>query len=274
MIKSILVGLGDLAYSQSATDHAIDLAKRHEVRLSAVTLVDPDTMATGPVPIGAGEAAKELREHRLELTEDVLNQAVEYFTQACEAAGICFDVQREEGYAFEKIIKCSRYHDLLICGLRNLFTHGVVQEPPSELVRLVEEGVRPLVAVSEHYREVKRALIAYSGSIESSKAMKRFVQLQLWPDAEVRIVTFDTNVAAGQKRLDAAAAYCQTHSLRPETDLVKKPAKESLLPYAAGWNADLIVMGNSRKRFLLRRIFGETVLDVIANSNRSLFLSQ
>ncbi len=274
MIKSILVGLGDLAYSQSATDHAVDLAKRCRARLTAVTLVDPGSMSAGTFPIGAGGIAKELREHRLELTEEVLDQAVEYFSKTATAAHLCFDVQREEGKAFEKIIECSRYHDLLVCGLRNLFTHGVMDEPPSELVRLVEEGARPLIAVEDQYREMKRTLIAYSGSIESSIAMKRYVQMNLWPDALLRIVTFDSNESQGKRRLEQAANYCRAHGIEAEIDLVNQSAKDGLLPYAAGLDADLIIMGNSRKGFLMRQIFGEVVLNVVANSNRSLFLSQ
>jgi len=275
MIKSILVGLGDLEYSQSATEHAVELAKRFDARITAVTLFDPDTLSTGPVPIGAGEAAKELREHRVELTREVVSQTVEYFTNACGLAGICYEVLHETGNALEKTIACSRYHDLLVCGLKNLFAHGVTQEPPYELVKLVEAGVRPVVAVTQHFREVRQALIAYSGSIESSKSMKQFVQLNLWPDAQLRIVTFDTRAELGRKRLEHAAAYCLAHGLQPEIELVNKPiGGGGLSAYAAGWGADIIVMGNSAKTFLLRRIFGEIVLNLVADSTRPLFLSQ
>lgn len=37
---------------------------------------------------------------------------------------------------------------------------------------------------------------------------------------------------------------------------------------------DLMVMGNSAKNLLLRRLFGETALDVIRNANLPLFLAQ
>lgn len=272
--KSILVGLGDLEYSQAATEQAVELAKRFDSRVTAVTLFDPDTLAIGPVPIGAGEAAKELREHRVELTKEVLGDAVEHFVQNCESAGICHDVLHETGDALQKIIACSRYHDLVVCGLQNLFAHGVTKDPPYELVQLVEAGVRPVLAVTRQYTQVQRALIAYSGSIESSKAMKQFVQLNLWPEATLRIVTFDSNENTGQQRLDNAAEYFRLHGLEPETEWVNKSAASSLAVYAAGWGADVIVMGNSAKTFLLRRIFGEIVLNMVSGAKHPLFLSQ
>ena len=53
MIKRILVGLGDVAYSKVATQYAISLAKQHGGRLTGVTLFDVDRLNyTGPVPIG------------------------------------------------------------------------------------------------------------------------------------------------------------------------------------------------------------------------------
>ena len=147
-------------------------------------------------------------------------------------------------------------------------------DPPHELFRLVEEGVRPLLAVSEKFRPIERALIAYSGSTESAKTMRRFIQQRLWPEAAIRIVTFDRDEEAGQERVQAAVRYCQAHGFSPETEVVAQSPKDALLSYAAGWNADLLVMGNSAKRLLLRRILGETTLHVVANADRPLYLCQ
>lgn len=274
MIKTILVGLGDLPYSQSATDHALELAKLHEARLTAVTLIDPASLFSGPVPIGAGESAKELREHRLESCHEIMEQAVKYFEAACRKSKVPHEVLCEEGEPFERMISLTRYHDLTICGLRNLMAHGVVGDPPNELARLVAGGVRPLLAVGHEYRKIERVLIAYSGSTESSKALKRFVQMRNWPDVKVRIVTFDRDKSRGESRLAQTAKYFEAHQIDVETDLVEQSPKDALLSYAAGWEADLIVLGNSATTYLLRRIFGETALHVLVNADLPLFLSQ
>jgi nucleotide-binding universal stress UspA family protein len=273
MIKAILVGLSDERYSRSATAHAIQLARRHDALLTGVTLYDPDRLDLGPVPLGAGESARALREHRDARIREVLQVAVAEFAQACQASQVPHEVIRETGNACESMISASRYHDVIICGLRHLFAHGVVEEPPVELVRMVEGGVRPLIAVAEEFREIQRVLIAYSGSTESAKTMKRFVQFRHWPDAALRIVSFDQDRSAAEERLARAQRYCQLHGFAAETEFVQDDAVDSLLPYARGWNADLIVMGNSARRLLIRRLFGETVLHVVANTDRPLFMS-
>ena len=275
MIKRILVGLGSLDYARSATAKAIELSRAHDAKLTGVTLFDVDRLDDiDPIPIGAGQLARELKESRLEDASAIIRAAEDHFATSCQSAGIDYRVKRETGDPLESLVSLTRYHDLVICGLKSLFEHGVVDEPPDELARLVQEGVRPLLAVSDRDRAIKRVLIAYSGSMESAKTMRRFVHLRMWPDVKLRIVTFHEHQAAGEARLADAAEYCQIHGLDPETECVSQPPLDHLLPYADDWDADLIVLGNSAKSILLRRILGETALHVMRNAERPLFLAQ
>ncbi len=275
MIKRILVGFGDVGVARAVAQQAIRFAQHYDAELTGITLLDVDRLhRTGSVPIGGGAAAAELRDHRLQATRDAIGHAVAEFEEVCQAAGVRFDVRCEQGEPFECMISCSRYYDLIVCGLKHLFEHGVVNEPPRELVRLVEGGVRPLVAIAEEQRDVKRVLVCYSGSIGSAKTMKRFAQLNLWPDALVRIVTFGQAHGDPRQLLSDASRYFVAHGYRPEMEEVDNPPKKHLLPYAADWKADAIVLGNSARNLLTRRIFGETALHVIQNTDRLLFLCQ
>jgi nucleotide-binding universal stress UspA family protein len=121
---------------------------------------------------------------------------------------------------------------------------------------------------------MKKVLIAYSGSMESAKAMKRFVQMRLWPEAKLRIVTFAQEANQAEQLVGEAAAYCRAHGFEPEVACVPESPKDHLLAYAAEWGADLTVVGNSAKNLLLRRIFGETALHAIRHSDHPLFLAQ
>jgi nucleotide-binding universal stress UspA family protein len=40
------------------------------------------------------------------------------------------------------------------------------------------------------------------------------------------------------------------------------------------WQADMIVLGNSARSLLMKRVLGETALHIIRNADRPLFLSQ
>jgi hypothetical protein len=118
----------------------------------------------------------------------------------------------------------ARYHDLMIFGLRGLFEYDLVPDPHSVLARLVQSGVRPLVAVSKGVRPVHRVLVAYSGSMESAKAMKRFVQMRLWPEAKLQVIIFDNLGNEARQLVTDAADYCRAHRFETEEPVLAEIA--------------------------------------------------
>jgi nucleotide-binding universal stress UspA family protein len=275
MLKRILVGLAGGDYTTSAIEHGVALARAHDAQLTGVCAIDDRRLSSvGPVPLGASRYAQELSETRLQKAAQHEADAVAQFADACSAAGVGHRVLRQHGEPLSVMIEQARYHDLMVFGLRSLFELDLIKEPHDALVRLVRAGVRPMLAVSERFASVGKVLIAYSGSMESAKAMKRFVQMRLWNPSALRIVCFEQGHGAASERAEEAAAYCRAHGLQPETDCVASSPKENLLPYAAQWGAELIVIGNSAKHLLLRRVLGETALHAIRSSELPLFLAQ
>jgi len=275
MIKRILVGLGGMEYTVSAINQAVALAMANGAEVTGVSVLDESRLsAVGPVPLGGGHHARELVEDRLAKAKIRIDWAAQELTDACSAAGVSHRVLREEGEPFTLLIDQARYHDLMVFGLRSLFEFDLVPDPQDSLVRLVQAGVRPLIAVSKGFYPVNKVLIAYSGSMESATAMKRFVQMRLWPDAKLRVVSFDHSADTAAQLVKDAAEYCAAHGFDVEEAVATGSPKDRLLPYAEAWGADITVVGNSAKKLMLRRILGETALYAIRNANRPLFLAQ
>ena len=276
MIKRILVGLAGTPYTAVGIQQAVELARSHEAELTGVTIVDTKRLASiGPAPIGAEESGIELREHRLQVTSEHVEEVIAAFQQACGEADVPCRVHREEGDAFKLMLSYSRYHDLTVCGVRSIFEYYFEKEESTDLLgRLVGGGVRPIVAVAREFRPVQRVLAAYNGSRASAKTLRQFIQLRPWPEMTMRIVTFGDVDEDPEELLTSAADYCRAHGVDPEVVHVPGQAKDQLLPYADEWEADLIVLGNSRRSFLSRKLFGETALHVMQNADRPLFLSQ
>lgn len=277
MIRRILVGLGTSGTAESVTRHAIDIATPHSAELVGLAITDPLRLAwTGPRPMGVGVAAvsADLVRQRQERAAADIQAAGELFATRCRAASVAHRMIEETGDPFEIAADLVRYHDMCVFGLRGLFEHDVVPEPRDALERLVSQGVRPILAVAEHHRPIRRVLVAYSGSLESAKTFKHFVHSGLYADAPVRIVHFGDDAQAAGRRLDKAAAFFTAHGRAVETDHAGGGADRDLLPYAEAWQADLIVAGNSAKNLLLRRVFGETALRLLRESPLPLYLAQ
>ena len=275
MIKCILVGIGGTEYTDVAINRAIELATLHGAFLTGVTVVDLKRLQhIGPVPLGGEAYAKKLRKMRTNITEERIEKALAKFEKKCNEANVAFKIKRETGDPFELMISHARYNDVIIFGLRSLFDYGFTPEPQDTLMRLVSQGVRPIIAVSSEFREIRKVLIAYSGSMESAKAMRRYVQLRAWSNVTLRIVSFEENNKKALKRLEAARAYCRAHGYETEIEAVAGSPKEGLIDYAQQNEFDLIVMGNSIRSLLFRQLLGDTALNTIQRADRPLFLSQ
>jgi len=220
MIKRILVGLGGTPYTSVAIRRAVGLAKRFEAEITGVTVVDLKHLSkVGSVPVGSEHAADKLRRHRIAVTKERIEEAISKFESACAEAGIKYQVKREERKdPFDLMISLARYNDLMIFGLRSLFEYGISgEEPKDTLVRLVSAGVRPIIAVSDEFRPIQKVMIAYSGSMESAKTMKRFIQLSPWPDVKLKIVNFQRSEDKARQliRILPHARICSRDRIKP-----------------------------------------------------------
>jgi len=274
MIKRILVGLGGTPYTPVAIERAVTLAQRYEASLTAVTMVKREQLISPSRPSGVSQAGA-VEVGRPHVSEEKIEESIAAFEATCSTAGIKYTVKLESGDPFDLFISLARYHDIMVFGLRSIFEYHISGEDPCvTLARLVSAGVRPIIAVSSQFRPVGIALIAYSGSMESAKTMKRFVQLRPWPDAKLRIVTFHRSEEEAQKLLSDGAEYCCAHGFTVETESNPGPPKDFLLVLATMRQADVIVMGSGARSLLLKRVLGDTAMHIIKNTDRPLFLCQ
>lgn len=275
MIKRILLGLGGTPFTDVAIERAVELAKLHGALITGVTVMDTKQLKqVGPIPPGGEAYAAKLRERRLSITEERIDNAIEQFRKKCDESNIPSKIERETGDPFESMIAHARYNDVTIFGLKSLFDYGFTMEPRDALIRLVSQGVRPIIAVSPEFRHIRNVLIAYSGSMESAKAMRRYVQLNPWRNVRLRVVHFGKSDDSADQLLKDAGDYCRDHGFPNETELVEQSAREHLIEYARQNDMDLIVMGNSIRNLLFRHLLGDTVLNAIQQSDRPLFLAQ
>ena len=279
VIKRVLLGIGGTPFTSVAIRRAVELCRLHDAQLTAVTVVDEQRLGyVGPVPAGAGAAAIGLREHRLAVTRELIEEAVESLKASCAEAKVSVAIHRENGKPLQLMTDYARCHDLSVFGLRSMFEYDVLGssdvDPADVLSSMVAGGVRPIVAVSERFRTIRRVLIAYGGSVRAAESMKQFVRLQPWPDVRLRILTCEHPAGDAKRIQNDAAVYCQQHGYEPERIYRPGAANQEILAEAAEWDADLIVLGTSERRVLSRLVFGSTALQVIRNADRPLFLGR
>ncbi|MFP4145649.1 MAG: universal stress protein [Phycisphaeraceae bacterium] len=274
MIRRILLALGSEFYAETVIQRGIDLARRHGAQLTGVTVLDLEFWKGGwESVVTASEALRRVEERPWEAAQRRLDKFTRLFTQACESAGIEHRLIHPAADPLIRLAAEARHHDLLVFGLRGLFDHAIVPDPEATIAWLIRHDVSPVVAVGAEYREIRRVLIAYSGSAQSADAMKRFVQMRPWPDAEVQVVTFEEDPAGTDELLGAARDYCRAHGIEPELLRGRGSARQELLPLAKQRGADLLVLADSYRNLLLHKVLGDTTRDIIREADRPLFLT-
>ena len=276
MIKRILVGLAGTTFTPAAIQRAVALAKAHAAEVTGVTVLDPHRLRSPEQRVHAEiEDPPQHPDRPLAVSLAGIEESIQRLEQSCKEAGVQCRLLRESGDAFTTLIDAARYQDVIVFGLGSVLKYAFPgDDPHDQLIRLIGAGVRPLIAVSEEFRSISRVLIAYNGSMESAKAMKRFVQMRLWPEAELKLMTFHPSDDQAYELLLAAEEYCRAHGFRVCHEANPGDPKVLLLAAATLWQADMIVMGNSARSVLLRKVLGDTLLTTLAETKIPLFLAQ
>lgn len=278
MIKRILTGLVGSRYEDAVITASLELASLHHASLNAVTAIDLERMRDASRFAETDSPLSEKDPLGSAISE--ISKSFREFERRCKESRLEYSVQRERrNEPFDFLSSLSRYHDLVVLSLKNVFDYEVgghrFHDPSIVLVKLVSLGVHPIVAVPEEWRSIERVLIAYSGSVQSAAAVRRFAQLAPFGQIQqVRVVTFQPDPERGQRLLSHLDAYLRSFGIDAELESVPQKPKDQLLRAADSFGADAIVMGDSAESLLRRRVLGETSLKAIRESGITLFLSQ
>jgi nucleotide-binding universal stress UspA family protein len=277
MVKRILFGVLGTEFTPVAFRYAMQIAKAHEAEITALPLVPAAAIGErGAVPLGATSFARrsraELRAQREECRNRIFG-ALEDLRRSCEEARLPCAIRDVAEEPFEALKGAWRYHDLTVFGVKGFLNHALLEEPTKSMLEFIRQGVRPILGVSKTWRPIKKVAIAYDGSMESSKSMKRYMQMRLWPEADVEVVHFEGNREHVAGLLADAMDYGKAYGRNVTAKHIQSPARTSILPYVSAADVDLLVIGNSARKLLTRRLFGDTVSHVVTNAEIPVFLS-
>ena len=274
MIQRILVALSGTPYTPVAIRRAIELAATHQAKLTGVTVFDVKNITAVGTPLtGAGDEATWFLYEQLSLSTDRIEKAIADFEQACRSARIPFEIKNEKGDPLDMLVATSRYHDLIILGLRGLFEYGIVREPNNALARLIRERCFPVLASSKVYRSINKVMIAYDGSTQAAMMMRRFVPMRLWPQTKIVLACFEHPETEAMPWLNDAADYCRAYGFEVGILSLQQPVRKHLISSAEQQNCDLIALGHSGRSLMAQKLFGDTALHMIRETKRPLFIS-
>lgn len=280
MIKKILLSVSQVPAESSETALAVELAKRHEAEITGFTTVDTEHIAQ-QVPKAVGYYSFHIKEIEIlvEAAEADAESAIQAVKSICDGEGVKFESASAAARGEVNLATVWRFHDLCVVPM-NLWVPGASELASSDsILQLVMMGLRPLIAVPKSIPNPRpsKVLVALSGSLESAKALKHFIQLQLYPGIAMHLVTVGEPKSGEtpQDLLDQASAFLESHGY-PVTSASLEDTGDrvaSLITEAERSGSDMFIIGSSYKRLLMLKRFGKHATGLLERSPLPIFIS-
>jgi monovalent cation/proton antiporter MnhG/PhaG subunit len=126
--ETIVLALAQGPRMEAAMAQAIDLARRLDAELCGVAIIDvPRLCKVGPVPIGGGWHAQQMRERRIRLARQAAADVIQRFEQMAGRSGLRWAVRLEEGRPAPILAALARRVSVLAVAPGGWFDQGVLE---------------------------------------------------------------------------------------------------------------------------------------------------
>jgi nucleotide-binding universal stress UspA family protein len=274
MMKRILTAVGGSHGGLGTQLWAVQVAKRQHGSVTVAPLLDQSSwMRSMPVVLSSGHAARMLENQPWDATSDELDRVRQQSEMTFSASAIPWELVTLDASPWDSLVSETRFHDIVVFGLDGSYDPVIVPDFLRAVGDLLGRGACPVLAVPAAVREVSSVLIAFSGTVASARALKRFVHSKLWADVPCEIVCQSDDRTEANAHLLQAERYMMAHGrVTKSTSLQGTPHDLSLYTLESG--ADLIVAGSShRNRFgietsseVLRALLTQSTLPVFVAS--------
>lgn len=207
-MKRILVALPVLTSVDVIHRCVAELALAEGSSITAVTAVRNDAWRESLPSVitpGLGAALADMRPWRT--ADEPITRIERRFSQLCEEAGIQVEIDQNNLPPEQRLIQLAPFHDILVTGLPPIGNHESDRVLQRELP--ASGGGIPVVRIADRPSPVRRVLILLTGDRSSLRALRCFLHLRPWPDAEV----FVAGYGLPPEQAELATIFCQAHGI-------------------------------------------------------------
>ncbi len=267
MIKSILVALDASAYARAAQEHATDIGRLYQARMTGLYVLDIRYLEMPPSldysytfeAVPPTVVPPDVMEKFRVKSERILGD----FKEAVEKAGLPVGTRVEEGVPGQVIADMGDGYDLVVMGKRGEHAKWGRDLLGSTAESVARRSATPVLLVEEKPRSVKKALVLFDGSHPAYRGLKMAADLAERAGAGLRVLTVEDDPEKGRTTLSYAKAYLEPLGLEAGYSVLPGRAAKTVAFALSEEAADLIVMGMRGHSPLRQLILGRTTEQVM-----------
>jgi len=260
MIKSLLVPVDSSAYARSALEHALELGKVYQARITGLYVLDVRYLEMPPYldysyafeAVAPTLVPLDVMEKIRAKSERILND----FREAVEKSGLEAETRTEEGVPSQAIADIGDAYDLIIMGKRGEHARWGRELLGSTAEDVVRRAGTPVLLVEEKARPVAKMLVMYDGSHSASRALKFAADIAQRTFSTIKVVTANDDAVAGAAVQDDARSYLEAQGLKASFALEPDRAPKAALKELEKEPADLLVIGMQGHSALYELVLG------------------
>ena len=276
MIRRILTPLDPSPYSETALKYSCYIAHRQHAEITGMVILDIPGIekSIGAVAPGALYWAEKLEKSRVAEAQKRIEQLLQKFEKTCQKEGVTCHKAEDQGSPSERIVWESLFYDLVVMGLRTHFQFETSDKPGKTLDKVLSQTITPVLAVPEHYYEIRNVLIAFDGSLPAARALQRFAHLAIPYDFNFTLLYAGDDKDTAMVYLNKAEEYLKAYS---QNNVQKEWTNRSIIDAMREEyldKSDLIVLGAHSRSALADFFVGSVTKYLINESNKVLFIGQ
>lgn len=276
MIRRILLPLDNSSYTEAALAYAAKIARRDDAEVSGMVVLDiPGIIdSVGPYVPGGVDLAEMYEETEIEKAQEHIDKILKAFKSTLGRSHIKHREFEYQGSPGSNIIKESFFYDLLVIGLRTFFHFETSDKPGDSLEKILDHTITPILAVPDHFKEIKKVLIVCDATPASARAMQRFSHIAEGANYEITLLVHNKKQEEAEFYLNRAEEYLSaygTTKIHPEwtSHSLTKVIEEKYID-----ETDLIVVGMHQHKSLKEFVVGDLVTYLIKENSKPLFIVQ
>ncbi|MFH2044655.1 MAG: universal stress protein [Pseudomonadota bacterium] len=276
MISNILLPLDFSSYTDSALQYACFVAKRQEATITGTAvLIEPGIQKCfGPAYAKMPSWTEKLDKRVLEQINQRITKVLDKFNKTCEAEGVAHETTEFQGTCTEQIMFQSMFYDLLVMGFRSSYYFDELENVEMPLEKILSHTITPILAVPKNFIPIRKALIAFDGSLPAARAMKCFANISRDKEVEFIILMSHPEQDTAMYYLNKAKEYMKAHGqpiIKTEwtsrniiTEIKEKYMDE----------VDMFIAGVHSKDALKSFFLGSLIKYLLREAKKPLFIGQ
>lgn len=282
MSRKVLACIDASPYAQAVCDYAAWAAKRLNVAMSVIHVLDKAAKAvttdlSGSIGLGSQEALlaqlAELDEKHGKLALESGRIMLDAAKARAEAAGVnSVDERLRHGELVETLAELEDETRLLVLGKRGFSSADAHGHLGLHVERVIRSIHKPILLTQQTYTEPRSIMLAYDGSATALKGLEMLAASPLGKRLPVHLVMAGANTAATEAQMASAATILRNAGFDTTVAIVGGEPESVLHQYQQQHNIDLLVMGAYGHSRIRQFIVGSTTTAMISKAKCSLLI--